>query len=94
MDQGNATRFPGTTWAADASADRLDDLHEQAVSGIHPSFAGLVTLLDQAQANLLIVQRHTSDPESARWLDAALSDALSEAEALYDRAIQDAVEAA
>ena len=49
---------------------------------VDPSFAELVDLLDQAQDKLLTVRKHTTDPDTAGWIDGALSDALTEAEAL------------
>ncbi len=79
-------RFPGTTAAEDVLLDRLERRRDESSRRIDPSFDRLVTQLDEAQATLLSVRRHTSETATVDWLDAALCDALSEAEFLRDRA--------
>ena len=91
---GAGPRFRGTTWIEDAQADRLDSIRERATRQIDPSFALIVTSLDQAQAALLVARTHTTNQEAARWLDATISDALSEAEALHEQAVRDAADLA
>jgi len=88
---GAGPRFRGTTWIEDTRAERLDRTRERAALQVDPSFSLLVSSLDQAQAALLVARTHTSNREAAEWLDGALSDALSEAEALHHRAIHDAM---